>query len=80
MFKKELLLVSGFKEEEIAKLDLATTNDEKLHLMMKQRLLGVMNSNRQQVVALVEVQDFIRKGWEYVAALPDERAVIKLPA
>jgi hypothetical protein len=80
MFKKELLLVSGFGEEEISKLDLSNTNDEKLHLLMKQRLLGVMNSNRQQVVALVEVQDFIQRGWEYVTALPDRRAVIKFPS
>jgi hypothetical protein len=80
MFKRELLLISGFAEEEVAKLDLRTTSNEKLHLMMKQRLLGVMNGNSQQVVQLGEVQRFVEQGWEYVTALPDNRAVIRLPA
>ncbi|MGP8071236.1 MAG: site-specific integrase [Candidatus Bathyarchaeia archaeon] len=48
MFKRELLLISGFAEDEITKLDLRTINDGKLHLLMKHRLLGVMNGNRQQ--------------------------------
>jgi len=80
MFKKELLLVSGFAEEEITKVDLATISNEKLHLMMKQRLLGVMNGNSQQVVGLTEVKGYIEQGWEYVTALPGESAVIRLPA
>jgi hypothetical protein len=79
VFKKELLLVSGFAEEEVAKLDLRTTSNEKLHLIMKQRLLGVMNSNSQRVIRLADVQGFVEQGWEYVAALPDDRAVVKLP-
>jgi len=81
-FKKQLLAVAGFKEEEIAKYDLASMTDEDLHSLVRQRLLGVManNGNRQRVIPLSDVEKYLGEGWEYVTALPNERAIVKMPS
>lgn len=78
-FKKQLLAVAGFSEEEVAKYDLATMTDEELHNLVRQRLLGVMANNgaRQRIVSLNQLEELIAEGW--VVALPNERAIIKMP-
>jgi len=55
--------------------------DEELHNLVRQRLLGVManNGNRQRVISLADVERYLGEGWEYVTALPNERAIIKMP-
>jgi len=80
-FKKQLLLVAGFKEDEIEKMDLTTMSDEEFQNMVRQKLLGAMqnNGNRQKVINLNEVEKYISEGWEYVAALPNNKAIIKIP-
>jgi hypothetical protein len=80
-FKKQLLAVAGLSEEEVAKYDLASMSDEELHSLVRQRLLGVMANNgiRQRVISLANVEKYLSEGWEYVAALPNERAVVKMP-
>jgi hypothetical protein len=80
-FKKQLLAVAGFKADEVTKYDLARMTDEELHNLVRQRLLGVMsnNGNRQRVIPLADVEKYLSEGWEYVTALPNERAVIKMP-
>jgi integrase len=79
--KTQLLMVAGFKEEEIGKMDLSKTSDEEFQKLVRERLLGTManNGNHQKVIPLNEVENFLTKGWEYVAALPDGKAVLKLP-
>jgi integrase len=81
-FKKQLLAVAGFSEEEVAKYDLANMTDEQLHNMVRQKLLGVManNGSRQKVVPICEVERFLTNGYEYVAALPYDRAIVRLPS
>ena len=80
-FKKQLLAVAGFKEEEVAKQDVTNMTDEELHNLVRKRLLGMManNGNRQRVVPLPQVEKYLSEGWEYVAALPNERAIVKMP-
>jgi site-specific recombinase XerC len=80
-FKKQLLAVAGFNEEEVAKYDMANMTDEELYNLVRQRLLGVManNGNRQRVIPLGEVERYLGEGWEYVTALPNERAIVKMP-
>jgi len=80
-FKKQLLAVAGFNEEEMAKLDVTKMTDEELHNLVRKRLLGVManNGNRQCVIPLTDVEKYLGEGWEYVTALPNERAVVKMP-
>lgn len=80
-FRKQLLLVAGFGEEEIAKHDLEKMGDEELHTLVRKRLLGALadNGSRQRVIRLVDVEKWVTEGWEYVTALPNERAIVKTP-
>jgi integrase len=81
-FHNELLLVAGFKEDEIRKMDVSKMADEEFQKTVRQKLLGTManNGSSQKVVPLGEVDTYISKGWEFVAALPNEKAILKLPS
>ena len=79
--RRQLLLVAGFKDEGIGKIDLSKITDEEFQKMVREKLLGAManNGNRQKVVPSSEVRDLIHQGWEYVAQLPTGEAVVRLP-
>ena len=80
-FKKQLLAVAGFSEEELAKYDIPSMTDEELHSQVRRRLLGAMENNgaRQKVVTVDEVESYIKQGWEYAGSLPNGKAILKLP-
>lgn len=79
-FKRQLLLVAGFKPEEIKDehLELA---DEEFQTLVRDRLVSAVKNNgaRQKVVRTSDVEAHLRDGWEFVSALPDGKAVLKLP-
>ncbi len=79
--KKQFLAVAGFSEDEIVKYDLAAMSNEELNELVRKRLLGIMSHNgaRQKIVGLDQLDELIRQGWEFVAGLPDERAIVKMP-
>jgi hypothetical protein len=81
-FKKQLLLVAGFKQEEIDGMDLSSTTDEEFQAMVRQRLLGAMMNNgaKQKVICVKDIEDEVAQGWEFVALLPDDRAIMKVPS
>ncbi len=81
-FKKQLLLVAGFKPEEVEKMDVLGMGDDEFQAAIRQKLLSMMENNgaRQKIVPVEEIEKHIAKGWEFVAALPNGKAVIKLPA
>ena len=78
-FRKQLLLVAGFKEEEIAKMDLHELSDAQLQETVRNKLLGANNGNhsRQKVVSVEEADRYLAQGWQYVARLSDNKIVIK---
>ncbi len=78
---RQLLLISGFKPEEIDSIDLGKMKDEQIQEVVRHRLLGAManNGNHQKVIPVTELENYITKGWEFVAALPNERAILRLP-
>ena len=80
-FRKQILLAVGFKPTEVEKMDLSAMDDETLHETIRQRLAGVMigNGQRQKVVPVDDVEIYIAEGWEFVAALPNGKAVVKMP-
>jgi len=80
-FRRQLLLVAGFKEEEIDSKSLAEADGKEFLAMVRQRLLGEMVNNgaTQKVVTLDEVEKYVAQGWEFVAALPNGKAILKLP-
>jgi integrase len=77
-FRKQLLLVAGFKPNEINNMDLSAISDEELQTIIRQRLLGEkVNDCRQKVISISEVEKFLEQGWEYVATLPNNKVIIK---
>ena len=79
-FRKQLLLVSGFTSDEVEELDLSM-GDEVFQEMVRKRLLGAMANNgaSQKVIDVDEVERFLSGGWDFVATLPDDRIVVRLP-
>ena len=78
--RKQWLMVAGFKQEEIDKMDLTVLDNEELQEKVRKRLLGIKaeNGTKQKVVSVNEANDYLAKGWEYVAKLSDNKVVIKM--
>jgi len=79
-FRKQLLLVAGVKQEEVEKIDLSEISDEELQDIVRKRLLGTSANDcpKQKVVGVGEVENYLSRGWEYVASLPKDKIIIKL--
>jgi integrase len=79
-FRRQLLLVSGFSKDEVTNIELSSLNDDEIQSMLRKKLLGVSDSEngRQKVVGVNEVNDYLAKGWEYVAKLSNTQVVIKI--
>jgi len=79
-FRKQLLLVAGFTQAELDKMDVPSMSDEELQSIVRKRLLGVQTANgaSQKVVNVGEANDYLAKGWEYVAKLSNNKVVIKM--
>ncbi len=86
-FRRQMLLVAGLDEKEIGKMDLEGMSDADLQRIVRERLVGASggngngralpNGSRQTVVPLSAVETYLEKGWEWVAQLPDARAVLR---
>ena len=78
-FRKQLLLVAGFTQQEAEELELSSLSDEKFQEIVRSRLLGggTEDCGREKVVDLHEIERYLARGWEYVATLPNERVVVK---
>jgi len=79
-FTRQLLLVAGYSPEELESIDL-NLDDNDFQETVRKKLLGSMvnNGNRQRVVKIEDIEEFIEKGWEYVAKITDEKVIMKLP-
>jgi hypothetical protein len=79
-FRKQLLLVAGFKQDEVDRMDLSAINDEGLQDIVRKRLLGTSTDDcpKQKVVNISEVETYLSQGWEYVANLPNDKVIVKL--
>jgi integrase len=79
-FRKQLLLVAGFSLEEVDKMDLPSASDEELQTIVRKKLLGgeTTNGSKQKVVSIDEADEYLAKGWEYVAKLNNNKVVIKM--
>jgi hypothetical protein len=80
-FNEQFLLVAGFQKEDIEKMSLDGMSSEELQSLVRQKLSGMManNGSRQKVVPIEEVKSHIAQGFEYVASLPNDEAVVKVP-
>jgi hypothetical protein len=79
-FRKQLLLVAGFTQGELDKMDVPSISDEELQGIVKKKLLGTQTTNgaKQKVVTVDEANNYLAEGWEYVAKLSDNKVVIKM--
>ena len=79
-FRKQLLLVAGFKQKEVDEMDVSSLSDEELQDIVRKKLLGakINDCTKQKAVSLDEVNKYLEQGWEYVATLPNKKVVIKL--
>jgi hypothetical protein len=79
-FRKQLLLVAGFTQAELDKMDVPSMSDEELQNILRKRLLGgqAPNGASQKVVSVDEANNYLAKGWEYVDKLPNNKVVIKM--
>jgi integrase len=80
-FKEQFLVVAGFQKEEIENMNLDDMTNEELQSLVRKRLVGMMTSNgsRQKVIPIQEVRSYIGQGFEYVASLPNDEAIVKVP-
>jgi integrase len=80
--KKQMLLTVGYRQEELDRMDVSQTGDEKIQDLVKQKLLAVMvnNGQRQKVVPSDEVEKAITEGWEWIGNLSDGKAILRLPS
>jgi len=79
-FRRQLLLVAGFSQEEISKIDITSLTDEEFQDLIRKRLLGNTNTDcgTQKVVDLNELEKYLENGWEYVATLPNQKVIVRL--
>jgi len=78
--RRQLLLVAGFSGDEIDDLD-PDMSDVEFQETVRRKLLGSMtnNGNSQKVVNIREVEEFLGRGWNFVAKLSEEKAILRLP-
>ena len=81
--KKPLnLQMTGYSEEEIEKLgDLSESPQDIQDLIKKKSMEALgLNGNKQKIVPMDQLKQYVIDGWEYVTRLPSNEAVIRLPA
>jgi hypothetical protein len=78
-FRKQLLLVAGFAQNEVDKMDLPSLGDEELQEIVRKRLLrtGTDDCAKEKAVSVNEVNRYLAQGWEYVASLPNKTVIIR---
>lgn len=83
-FNRQFLSMSGYADDEIEELgDLSQLTAEEMQGLIKRKSresLGLNGNNRQKVIPMLEVRNWIMEGWEYVTSLPSDEAIIRLPA
>ncbi len=85
-FRRQMLLVAGLSEKEIGKMDVEAMTDTELQQIVREKLVGaptpngdgLANGGKQKVVPLTAVETYLEQGWQWVAQLPDDRAVVRL--
>jgi hypothetical protein len=80
-FKEQFLVIAGFSKGEIDKMNIDDMTDEQLQTIIRQKLSSMMLSDesRQKIVPINDMKDYISKGYEFVATLPNGDAIVKLP-
>lgn len=76
-FKRLLLRVAGYSDAELDAMDWTETTDEQIEKMVAERVGRAAALPSQQVVPIGSVEAMLAAGWEYVALLGPDRAILK---
>lgn len=78
-FRKQLLLVAGYRQEEVEEKNFSEISDEEFQAIIRKKLLGADPNNgaKQKVADISEIKNYLAKGWEYVANLPNNKVLVK---
>jgi len=78
-FRKQLLLVAGFTQDEVDRMDLPSLSDEELQEIVRKRLLRMDTDDcaKEKAVSVNDVNRYLAQGWEYVASLPNKTVIIR---
>ncbi len=76
-FKRLLLKVAGYSDTELGKVDWETVSDDVIEKMVAERVERAAAPPVQQVVPVERVDSMLAEGWEYVALLTPDRAIVK---
>jgi len=83
-FNRQTLKLAGYSTEEIDAMgDLSALTAEEMQERLRKKSmqsLGLNGNSHQRIVPLGDVREWIIQGWEYVTALPNNEAVVKLPS
>ena len=57
------------------------TDDETFKEKVRNKLQGVLlnNGSTQKIIDVSEVEKYIMEGWDFIANLPNNKVVVKLP-
>jgi len=77
----QLLLAVGYRQDEIEKMDLESMSNDDFQKLLRDKVMGAMtgNGSRQRAVLIEEVEQYLSKGYEFQSALPNGKAIMKLP-
>lgn len=78
--QQQLLLAVGYKQEEIDRIDLSEMSNEDFQQLLRDKVVGRMTENgaKQRVVSSEEVEDYITKGYDFEAVLPNGKALMRM--
>jgi len=82
-FNEQFLKMAGYNDEEITQLgDLSQLDTQEIQDLVKKKSMQALglNGNKQKIVPMHDVKNWIVQGWEFVTTLPSNEAIIKLPA
>ncbi len=79
--KKQLLIISGYTEDDIGKIDINNISDDDFQKMLKDKLMGAMmnNGSKQKLIDVNDIEAYLNRGYEFQATLPNGKVVMKLP-
>jgi len=79
--QQQLLSAVGYKQEEIDKMDLTDISSDDFQKLLRGKVAGAMASNgsKQKLVPMNEIEKLLSEGYEFQAALPNGKAIMKMP-
>ena len=79
--QQQLLLAVGYKQNEIDKIEFTDMDNEAFQKLLRDKVTGTMagNGNKQRLVDIDEVGNYLEKGYEFQVSLPNGKAIMKLP-